>query len=56
MTKQFVTKDIQSHKSKKSHKIPVQTTYDIVKAHGGEIKVETRDGEGSEFIIQLPVT
>ena len=28
--------------------------YDIVKAHGGELKVETGDGEGSEFIIQLP--
>jgi signal transduction histidine kinase len=25
--------------------------YDIVKAHGGEIKVETKDGEGSEFVI-----
>ena len=30
-------------------------SYDIVKAHGGELKVETKDGEGSEFIIQLPV-
>jgi len=29
-------------------------SYDIVKAHGGELKVETKDGEGSEFIIQLP--
>jgi len=29
--------------------------YDIVKAHGGELKVETKEGEGSEFIIQLPV-
>ena len=29
--------------------------YDIVKAHGGEIKVETKDGEGSEFIVQLPI-
>jgi len=29
-------------------------SYDIVKAHGGELKVETREGEGSEFIIQLP--
>jgi signal transduction histidine kinase len=29
--------------------------YDIIKAHGGEIKVETKEGEGSEFIIQLPV-
>jgi signal transduction histidine kinase len=29
-------------------------SYDIVKAHGGEIKVETKEGEGSEFIIELP--
>ncbi len=33
----------------------IQTIYDIVKAHGGEIKVETKEGEGSEFVIQLPV-
>ena len=30
-------------------------SYDIVKAHGGEIKVQTKEGEGSEFIIQLSV-
>ena len=30
-------------------------SYDIVKAHGGEIKVETRESEGTEFMIQLPV-
>ena len=30
--------------------------YDIVKAHGGELKVETKEGEGSEFIIQLPLS
>ena len=30
-------------------------SYDIVKAHGGEIKVETEEGEGSTFIIQLPL-
>jgi signal transduction histidine kinase len=30
--------------------------YDIVKAHGGELMVETREGEGSVFIIQLPET
>jgi light-regulated signal transduction histidine kinase (bacteriophytochrome) len=29
-------------------------SYNIVKAHGGEIKVETREAEGSDFIIQLP--
>jgi signal transduction histidine kinase len=28
-------------------------SYDIVKAHGGELKVETKEGEGSEFIINL---
>jgi signal transduction histidine kinase len=30
-------------------------SYDIVKAHGGELKLETKEGEGSEFIIQLPI-
>ena len=39
--------------------------YDIIKAHGGELKVETlsaeaaaqagKEGEGSVFIIQLPI-
>ena len=29
-------------------------SYDIVKAHGGEMKVETKEGGGSEFIIRLP--
>jgi len=29
--------------------------YDIIKAHGGEIKVETKECEGSQFIIQLPI-
>jgi two-component system NtrC family sensor kinase len=28
-------------------------SYDIIKAHGGEIKAETKEGEGTEFIIQL---
>ena len=31
-------------------------SYDIVKAHGGELKVETKEGEGSEFIIQIPIS
>jgi ligand-binding sensor domain-containing protein/signal transduction histidine kinase len=29
-------------------------SYDIVKAHGGEIKVETKEGQGSVFVIHLP--
>ncbi len=28
--------------------------YDIVKAHGGEIRVESKEGEGTEFVIHLP--
>ena len=31
-------------------------SYDIVKAHGGEIKVETKENEGTTFVIQLPNT
>ena len=31
-------------------------SYDIVKAHAGEIKVETKEGEGTTFIIKLPIT
>lgn len=31
-------------------------SYDIVKAHGGELKVESKEGSGSEFIVQLPLT
>jgi signal transduction histidine kinase len=31
-------------------------TYDmVVKGHGGSIQVNTKEGEGSEFIIALPV-
>jgi two-component system NtrC family sensor kinase len=31
-------------------------SYDIVKAHGGEIKVQTKEGEFTEFMIQLPLS
>ena len=31
-------------------------SYDIVKAHGGELKVESKEGEGSEFILKLPIS
>jgi signal transduction histidine kinase len=30
--------------------------YDIVKAHGGEIKVDTSEGKGTIFIIHLPIS
>jgi signal transduction histidine kinase len=30
-------------------------SYDTIKAHDGDIQVETKDGDGAEFIISLPV-
>ena len=30
-------------------------SYDIVKAAGGELKVETRENEGTEFVVQIPL-
>ena len=43
--------------------LALSLSYDIVKAHGGELKVETKparagsdgEGKGSEFVIQLPL-
>ncbi len=32
----------------------ILTMYDIVKAHGGDLKVETKQGEGSAFTILIP--
>src|SRR4030095_482868 len=29
--------------------------YDIVKAHSGDMKAETKEGKGSEFMIRLPI-
>ncbi len=33
----------------------VQTSYDIIKAHGGELKVDTIEGGFAEFIMTLPI-
>ena len=30
-------------------------SYDIVKAHGGTMKVETHENEGAEFLVELPI-
>jgi two-component system, NtrC family, sensor kinase len=30
-------------------------SYDIIKAHGGELKVESQEGEGAEFVVLIPV-
>jgi len=46
---------IKSVKSINRFKSVIPTIYDIIKAHGGELKVETNEGEGTEFIISLPI-
>lgn len=59
----YINKVNQNQKSVQSvHpcKSVIQTYYDIVKAHGGVpmaigMKVETKEGEGSELIIYLPI-
>jgi two-component system, NtrC family, sensor kinase len=30
-------------------------SYDIIKAHGGELKVESKEGDGAEFVVLIPV-
>ncbi len=30
-------------------------SYHIIKAHGGELKVESREGEGAVFVVLIPV-
>ncbi len=33
----------------------IQTIYDIIKAHGGDLRVKSADTEGTEMIIFLPI-
>jgi light-regulated signal transduction histidine kinase (bacteriophytochrome) len=51
-TKRLLNEIRAIHKSAQS---VIQTKEYTVKAHGGELKVETKEGEGSTFIIRLPV-
>jgi len=46
------SKSVQSTNQCKS---VILTIYDIIKAHGGELRVETKEGKGTEFIIKLPI-
>jgi len=46
---------IKSVKSINLCKSVIQTIYAILKAHAGELNVNTKEGEGSELTIQLPV-
>jgi len=47
----FTTKDVG-----KGIGLGLALTYNIVKRHGGDITVESRPGEGTQFTVHLPVT
>lgn len=34
----------------------IQTSYDIIKAHGGNIHLISQEDEGTKFIIHLPIS
>lgn len=36
--------------------LDLSVAYDIVKVHGGELNVKTKEGEGTNFIILLNTT
>jgi signal transduction histidine kinase len=46
----FTTKDVG-----KGVGLGLALSYNIVKRHGGEIRLESRVGEGSQFTVLLPV-
>lgn len=47
-----MNKSVKSYNHSKS---VIQIFYDIVKAHGEELKVESKEGKGTTVIINLPI-
>jgi K+-sensing histidine kinase KdpD len=45
---------MKSVKSINPIKSVIQTICDIIKAHGGELKVKTKEGKGATFVVNLP--
>lgn len=46
---------LKSEKSINQCKSVIQTSYDIVKAHGGEIFVDSKENIGTNFIITVSI-
>ena len=50
----IIKRNQKSVKSKNQCQSVIQTNYDIVKAHGGELKVNKKENESTEFCIIIP--
>jgi len=46
----FTTKDVGQGTG-----LGLSLSFDVVKAYGGELKVESKEGESAEFVIEIPV-
>ncbi len=44
---------LQQNTSGQGRGLGLSMSYDIIKAHGGELNVETQEGEGATFILIL---
>ncbi len=51
----FISRSFTTKPTGQGTGLGLSLSYDVIKVHGGEIKVETREGEGAEFTIILPV-
>ena len=47
--------DSEEVKSRTGSGIGLTTALEIVQAHGGDIQVSSKPGEGSTFIVELPL-
>ncbi len=50
----FFNHSLKQNPSGQGTGLGLSLNYEVIKAHGGELKVETKEGEGAEFIIVLP--
>jgi signal transduction histidine kinase len=51
----YTTKDPDADPGARGSGLGLSVSYSIVEAHGGTIEVHSREGEGTEFIVTLPI-
>ena len=53
--KKFLNPSSQLGRQDRETGLGLSLAYDIVRAHGGDITFHTEKGEGTEFIISIPI-